>query len=201
MRKSIKFLSLAALIAGASACSTGVKIAKEDWQARNDVRNRTELAQFNQRTLPTENTVVASSEVVASTEIMPTITAPAFTATAEQVKTANRVAEIVANSEGKTEKQIKKEVKQALKAYKAAAKADRVNEGTATQGEKSQLIAAMLAFFFGGLGIHRFYLGYTWQGIVQLLTAGVCGIWSLIDFIRILMGTLKPKGGDYDKNL
>lgn len=68
-------------------------------------------------------------------------------------------------------------------------------------GSKSQLIAALLCFFLGGLGIHRFYLGYTWQGIVQLLTAGGCGIWALIDFIRILTGDLTPKNGDYDKTL
>jgi hypothetical protein len=71
------------------------------------------------------------------------------------------------------------------------------NEG----GGKSQLIAALLAFFLGGLGIHRFYLGYTWQGVVQLLTGGGCGIWSLIDFVRILLGSLQPKGGSYAKTL
>ena len=66
---------------------------------------------------------------------------------------------------------------------------------------KSQLIALLLAFFLGGLGIHRFYLGYTWQGVVQLLTAGGCGIWALIDFIRIITGDLKPKDGEYGSKL
>lgn len=66
---------------------------------------------------------------------------------------------------------------------------------------KSQLAAVLLCFFLGGLGIHRFYLGYTWQGVVQLLTAGGCGIWALIDFIRILVGDLGPKDGSYDKTL
>lgn len=62
---------------------------------------------------------------------------------------------------------------------------------------KDWLITVLLCFFLGGLGIHRFYLGYTWQGVVQLLTGGGCGIWALIDFIRILMKTLKPKSGSY----
>jgi hypothetical protein len=66
---------------------------------------------------------------------------------------------------------------------------------------KSQLIALILCGLIGGLGIHRFYLGYTWQGIVQLLTLGGCGIWSLIDFIRILTGSLQPKDGDYGTTL
>ncbi len=64
-------------------------------------------------------------------------------------------------------------------------------------GDKNQTVAWLLALFLGGLGIHRFYLGYTWQGVVQLLTAGGCGIWALIDFIRILTGSLQPKNGSY----
>ena len=68
-------------------------------------------------------------------------------------------------------------------------------------GTYSQLAALLLCFFVGGLGIHRFYLGYTWQGIVQLLTLGGCGIWSLIDFIRICTGDLQPKDGQYDTTL
>ena len=71
----------------------------------------------------------------------------------------------------------------------------------AASGEKSQLIALILCVLVGGIGIHRFYLGYTWQGIVQLLTLGGCGIWSLIDLIRIITGDLQPKKGPYDKTL
>lgn len=66
---------------------------------------------------------------------------------------------------------------------------------------KSQLTALLLVLFLGGLGIHRFYLGYTWQGVVQLLTGGGCGIWALIDLIRIIMGDLQPKSGRYSKTL
>jgi TM2 domain-containing protein len=66
---------------------------------------------------------------------------------------------------------------------------------------KSQLIALILCAFVGDLGIHRFYLGYTWQGIVQLLTLGGCGIWTLIDFVRIITGSLQPKDGSYGKTL
>jgi hypothetical protein len=66
------------------------------------------------------------------------------------------------------------------------------------EGSKSWLIALLLCFFLGGLGIHRFYLGYTWQGVVQLLTLGGFGIWVLIDFIRIIIRDLQPKDGSYE---
>lgn len=71
----------------------------------------------------------------------------------------------------------------------------------AAGGEKSQLIALILVIALGGLGIHRFYLGYTWQGVVQLLTGGGCGVWAIIDLIRIITGDLGPKNGPYDKTL
>ncbi len=66
---------------------------------------------------------------------------------------------------------------------------------------KSQVLALILCVLVGSLGIHRFYLGYTWQGVVQLLTLGLCGIWTLIDLIRIITGDLKPKNGDYGTTL
>jgi hypothetical protein len=72
-----------------------------------------------------------------------------------------------------------------------------LDKATPPGGEKNQTVAWLLALFLGGLGIHRFYLGYTWQGVVQLLTAGGCGVWALIDFIRILTGSLQPKDGSY----
>ena len=66
---------------------------------------------------------------------------------------------------------------------------------------KSQLIALILCIFVGVLGIHRFYLGYTMEGVLQLLTGGGCGVWALIDLIRIITGDLKPKDGDYTETL
>jgi hypothetical protein len=63
----------------------------------------------------------------------------------------------------------------------------------------NQLLACLICFFVGIIGIHRFYLGYYGIGVIQLLTFGACGIWTLIDFIRIITGDLQPKGGDYRK--
>ncbi len=89
----------------------------------------------------------------------------------------------------------------ALKAAQKAVKKElKRNAGAA--GAKSQLVALLLVIFVGGLGIHRFYLGYTTIGIIQLLTLGGCGIWALIDLIRIITGDLKPAdGSEYDPTL
>lgn len=43
---------------------------------------------------------------------------------------------------------------------------------------KSKIAAGLLAFFFGGLGIHKFYLGKTGMGIFYLLFC-----WTLIPTI------------------
>jgi len=64
-------------------------------------------------------------------------------------------------------------------------------------GDKNWLVALLLCWFLGVIGIHRFYLGYTVIGIIQLLTLGGFGIWTLIDFIRIIIKDLQPKDGSY----
>lgn len=58
---------------------------------------------------------------------------------------------------------------------------------------KSRLIAALLAWFLGVLGIHRFYVGKTGTGILMIVTVGGLGIWALVDFIVILVGSFKDK--------
>ena len=60
---------------------------------------------------------------------------------------------------------------------------------------ESKTTMAIICFFLGGFGIHRFMMGYTGIGILMLLTLGLCGILALIDFIRILTGDLKMANG------
>ena len=60
---------------------------------------------------------------------------------------------------------------------------------------KNKLTAILLSIFTGGLGIDRFYLGYTGLGVAKLLTCGGLGIWALIDLIMICTGSLRPADG------
>jgi TM2 domain-containing membrane protein YozV len=55
-------------------------------------------------------------------------------------------------------------------------------------GGKSRVTAAVLAFFLGGFGIHKFYLGKTAQGVLYLLFCWtfIPAIIAFIEFIIYL---------------
>lgn len=63
--------------------------------------------------------------------------------------------------------------------------------------EKSKGVAAVLCFFLGALGVHRFYVGKIGTGILWLVTLGFCGIGEIVDFIMILCGSFTDKNGAY----
>ena len=64
---------------------------------------------------------------------------------------------------------------------------------------KSKTTALILSILTGGLGIDRFYLGYTGMGILKLLTGGCFGILYIIDIVNIATGKLLPAdGSSYD---
>ncbi len=64
------------------------------------------------------------------------------------------------------------------------------------KSEKDWLVTLLLSLFLGGLGAHRFYVGKIGTGILQLITAGGCGIWTLIDIIMIISGKFEDKDGN-----
>lgn len=66
--------------------------------------------------------------------------------------------------------------------------------------EKGFVPTLLLCFFLGVFGVHRFYVGKILTGILMLITFGGLGIWSLIDFIMIAVGSFKDKHGHVIKN-
>ncbi len=66
---------------------------------------------------------------------------------------------------------------------------------------KSRLIATLLAFFLGPLGIHNFYLGKKGAAITQLvltillITSPISAIWAFVDFVIIVCGAGKDGDG------
>ncbi|MBZ2169472.1 TM2 domain-containing protein [Marinobacter sp. F4216] len=70
--------------------------------------------------------------------------------------------------------------------------------GQSTGGASKKIAAALFAFFLGAFGAHKFYLGYTKQGVIMLLTflfgfillgipSLVIGVIAFIEFIMYLI--------------
>ncbi|WP_281322923.1 TM2 domain-containing protein [Flavobacterium aestivum] len=59
--------------------------------------------------------------------------------------------------------------------------------------ENKKVLAGVLAIVLGGFGVHKFILGYTQEGIIQLIlgvvTCGIGGIIGLIEGIIYLTKT------------
>lgn len=67
--------------------------------------------------------------------------------------------------------------------------ASNVSSTVMASKEKDAVVAILLDFFLGGLGIHRFYLGTeTLTGLAYFLTCGgIFGIVPLIDFVVLII--------------
>ncbi len=50
---------------------------------------------------------------------------------------------------------------------------------------EKKIVAGILGILIGSLGIHKFYLGYTKEGIIQIIaTFLTCGVASLVGLIE-----------------
>jgi TM2 domain-containing membrane protein YozV len=54
-----------------------------------------------------------------------------------------------------------------------------------TRVENKKVAAGIFALLLGSLGIHKFYLGYTNEGIIQLVLSVVtCGLAGIVPFVE-----------------
>ncbi len=66
--------------------------------------------------------------------------------------------------------------------------------------QKDRIAAGLLGIFLGGLGIHKFYLGYTKEGVIMLvITLATCGIGgTVISIIGFIEGIIYLTKSDDD---
>lgn len=50
---------------------------------------------------------------------------------------------------------------------------------------KDPMVLLLVSIFLGSLGIDRFMLGDTGMGVLKLLTCGLCGILTIIDWFTV----------------
>ena len=73
-----------------------------------------------------------------------------------------------------------------------------LDRNTSSSEGKSKIVAALLAFFLGGLGIHKFYLGCNTAGVIMLVVfllgfvilgipSIIIGVIAFIEFIMYLI--------------
>lgn len=138
-----------------------------------------------------------AADVVEAQNTASTYAQAALKATQTSVAIANssEVATVLASRSSVASAQ--QEVIKASAVAKQSVQAKKASSGPG----KSQIVALVLAILVGVIGVHRFYLGYPMEGILQLLTAGGCGIWTLIDIVRIITGDLQPADGEYEETL
>lgn len=74
--------------------------------------------------------------------------------------------------------------------------AEEIQNSNINSGKEPQqkMIMALVCWFLGSLGIHRLMMGYSnWW--IMLITLGGCGIWTIVDFIQILMDKMPMADG------
>ena len=63
------------------------------------------------------------------------------------------------------------------------------------KSDKDFVPAALLCYFLGMLGMHRFYLGKYFTGLLMLVTFGGFGIWSIVDMVTLITGSFRDANG------
>lgn len=68
---------------------------------------------------------------------------------------------------------------------------------------KNRSIAILLTFFLGALGIHKFYLGYNFAGVMYLIFSWtfIPALLSIFDFIGLLLMSDQAFNAQYNGNI
>jgi TM2 domain-containing membrane protein YozV len=65
--------------------------------------------------------------------------------------------------------------------------------------DNKKVVAGVLALLLGGFGVHKFYLGYTTAGIIQIVvTLFTCGFGAVIPLIEGIIYLTKSDRDFYD---
>ncbi len=73
------------------------------------------------------------------------------------------------------------------------------NTPTQIPQENKKILAGVLALLFGSIGVHKFILGYTKEGIYQIIiTIITCGIGGIIPFIEGIIYLTKSDADFYN---
>ena len=196
---SISFLALALLI---SSCSTNATFTKRYHSRGFNIAWGGGSAANNNAVKQTPKKVKAKSDVVAVAQNTDNVTVQSVKSTentameASTVTTAVVSNNILAKNEVATVKNATQTSTHAVKLSTVVSKKAKLTPVSSVSNkalsQEIDWVAFILCFFLGGLGIHRFYLGYPLIGVLQILTLGGFGIWILIDLIRIITGDLGP---------
>lgn len=56
--------------------------------------------------------------------------------------------------------------------------------GAQIPGADKKMVAGILGILLGSFGVHKFYLGHTKEGIIQIVLSFLCGIGTVIGIIE-----------------
>jgi hypothetical protein len=73
------------------------------------------------------------------------------------------------------------------------------HKNSGSQASKDYNTLLWLSILLGELGADHFYVGKTKTGILKLCTVGGCGIWWLLDVIKVCSGKFTDKDGNVIK--